>query len=636
MPCLDATKAVVAAIFIAATTIVLAAAASAAEITVKAESVTYASQSYAVNGLQMTVWTKPVASGGATRIAAATGGVWFAEHDTGKIVRFTTTGSASVYTIPSPGISVRAVAPGNFNDVWFAGFNQGKVGRLTASGAFTLYSTRVSRNGATGMTVGADGNLWFATDAHGIGRTTRAGYTRFFPVTDNTDQPSTVSVAGDGNIWYVQRKGSELGRVTPSGIVAQFPAELPAFNGSFGVTTGPDGKIWFCDPSGKRIGRMNIDGSGIVYFAAGLSGSPVSIITGPDNHMYFGELEGRIGRISTAGVIKEYPIPGAAGTANFPVRGLAVGPYGNIWFVNDARSQVGLLRIATSGVDCIRNVWRDLEACGWPGAGNTGHPPDRTLTPTAGRRITADGAVIDGERITGGLFIAAKNVVVRNSWITKNGGGASATAVVFVEPGASATIENNTLDGTNSTHSAIWHEGAKVVARGNNMFGINDGVFVWDTDNFILEDNYLHDFTENAANGHIDGFQTEGASHGVIRHNTFDVSQDQTSAIAIWNGRRNSDDILVENNLIAGGGFSVYAEDYHPSEDNPAGGYSVTNIRIFNNKFSTVHYPCVGSYGVWFTRGAPTDGWRRLGNVVLETWQKLDTKNPVVSGWECR
>jgi hypothetical protein len=232
--------------------------------------------------------------------------------------------------------------------------------------------------------------------------------------------------------------------------------------------------------------------------------------------------------------------------------------------------------------------------------------------------------------------IDAKNVTVKNSWIIESAGGVNASGVIKIEPGATATIQRTTLDGSNATHSGIWYEGASLVARENNIYGVNDGIFSWDADNFVIEDNYLHDFTENAGNGHVDGFQTEGASHGIIRHNVFDVQQDQTSAVAIWNGRRDSDDILIENNLMAGGGFTVYAEDYSPSGDNPQGGYSVTNIRILNNKFSNGRYSCVGFWGVWYPRGAPTDGWNRLGNVVLETQQNIDSSNPIVNGSECR
>jgi parallel beta-helix repeat protein len=283
--------------------------------------------------------------------------------------------------------------------------------------------------------------------------------------------------------------------------------------------------------------------------------------------------------------------------------------------------------------------FQDALRLGWPGPGNTGHPASLQLTSTAGRTVSADNTVIDGQKITGGLTIAARNVTVRNSWIISSfgtGESVNGTGVIKIAPGASATIEHCTLDGSNRTHTAVWYEGTTMTLRGNNMFGVNDGIFVWDADNFTIEDNYLHDFTEATANGHVDGFQTEGASHGVIRHNTIDVQQGQTSAVAIWNSRRNSDDILVDDNLLTGGGFTVYAEDYSPSEASPAGGYAVTRVRFTNNKFSTVHYPCVGDFGVWYTRGAPSDGWSRSGNAVIETQQNLDTRNPVVNGSECR
>jgi CubicO group peptidase (beta-lactamase class C family) len=96
-----------------------------------------------------------------------------------------------------------------------------------------------------------------------------------------------------------------------------------------------------------------------------------------------------------------------------------------------------------------------------------------------------------------------------------------------------------------------------------------------------------------------------------------------------------SADITVADNLLAGGGFTVYAEDYSPSEASPAGGYTVTGVTFTNNRFSNVHYGCVGGFGVWFPRGAPSDGWRRSGNTVLETGQNVDAGNPTSGGRTC-
>lgn len=257
--------------------------------------------------------------------------------------------------------------------------------------------------------------------------------------------------------------------------------------------------------------------------------------------------------------------------------------------------------------------------------------------------VTADNTVIDGWKVSGGIQVRAKNVTIRNSWVTSSFGGAGGSGTININPGGSATIEHNLLDGLNDTHACIWHEGASMAARANNCQGVNDGIFMWATtpgvdgtgDNFTIEGNWLHSFTTKAANGHVDGIQTEGAKNGLIRGNTIDVSQAQDSAVAIWNSRKNADNITVEHNLMAGGGFAIYAEDYSPSEANPAGGYTVTNIRFTNNVFSTVHFACVGNYGVWFPRGAPSDGWKRSGNVVLETKQNIDSQNPTVGGRLC-
>lgn len=291
------------------------------------------------------------------------------------------------------------------------------------------------------------------------------------------------------------------------------------------------------------------------------------------------------------------------------------------------------------------SVWATLEGCGWPGPTNTGHPAGQAFSRTVsgGLVVTTDNTVIDGWKISGGVQVRAKNVVIRNSFVSMNAGGANGSGVVNLNPGSSATIERTTLDGLNATHACVWDEATTMTVTAVDCSRVNDGIFMWATqvgrdgagDHFVIQDSWLHGFTTQAANGHVDGIQTEGAKHGVIRHNTVDVTQSQTSAIALWNSRKDTDDIVVERNLISGGGFSVYAEDYSPSEASPAGGYSLTSVVFTDNVFSTVHYGCVGSYGVWFPRGAPTDGWKRSGNLVLETGQNLDEANPSYQGRTC-
>src|SRR5262245_5431838 len=68
-----------------------------------AETVTYTKTTKTVNGLKMTIFTKPTADGGVLRITSSGAFLWFPESGTGKIVRFKTTGDADLFQIPSAG-----------------------------------------------------------------------------------------------------------------------------------------------------------------------------------------------------------------------------------------------------------------------------------------------------------------------------------------------------------------------------------------------------------------------------------------------------------------------------------------------------------------------------------------------------
>ncbi len=244
----------------------------------------------------------------------------------------------------------------------------------------------------------------------------------------------------------------------------------------------------------------------------------------------------------------------------------------------------------------------------------------------------------------------------------------------MVDDNATATIDHNEFNGQKQVHACVWYSGASMTATYNDCYNIDDGFFSWSQvqfdpatagDNFTIQNNYIHDLTTATANGHIDGYQTEGAGNGLIDHNTFQMTSDANgngtdSAIAIWDGNRSSHDITVTNNLIEGGGFAVYAEDYNPGDGSPGnpsavGGYTTTNIHFTNNKLSTHLFSCVGSFGAWFYRGpaegnsnfiwppyygGPTGDWSgsgstRSGNTTLETGENLDNTNPHVSGGLC-
>jgi hypothetical protein len=300
-----------------------------------------------------------------------------------------------------------------------------------------------------------------------------------------------------------------------------------------------------------------------------------------------------------------------------------------------------------------RYVFTHLARCGWAGPGNTG----ASVSSCAGHRLVDNSgsarrvihvrrahAVISCEHIVGCLSIEAKDVTVKNVNIActsgRTGENANGTSVIYIDDGASATISRVTINGERGVHASL-------LVQYVNCRGVDDGVFSWaDTgysnttgDHFTVRNSYFHAFTTRTANGHIDGYQTEGAANGSIVHNTYLMTSDDgnstDSAVAIWDSLKNSHDITVKNNLIAGGGFSVYAEDYSPSESSPAGGFSVKRIYFRDNVFSRYLFGCVGYWGVWYPRGHPTDGWHRSGNHLLDSGANIDNHNPSSHGRSC-
>jgi hypothetical protein len=311
-------------------------------------------------------------------------------------------------------------------------------------------------------------------------------------------------------------------------------------------------------------------------------------------------------------------------------------------------------------------LWSHLAECGWPGPGNTGPQlsqcPHHRLFSTgtnleAHIAITKPHSVISCENITGMLYVEAQDVTIKNVSIISNSGrtgeAANGTADIFIADGASATIDHVTINGEDGVHACVWDQGTTESVNAVNCYGVDDGIWSWaDThyspktgDHFRITNSYFHNFTHRTSNGHEDGYQTEGASDGLIQHNTYLLTEHADSDVAIWDGLKSSSNITVADNLMTGGGFAVYAEDYNPGEGgSPAvGGYSVSNIHFIGNDFSTYASGCVGEYGVWFTRpawlpyqGGPTDGWHRSGNKVLETGQNVDAGNPYNNGARCQ
>ena len=119
-------------------------------------------------------------------------------------------------------------------------------------------------------------------------------------------------------------------------IVTEF--QVPAA-GPQRITAGPDGNLWFTQSGADRVGTVTTAGV-ITQFPAKAA---IGITTGPDGDLWFVEAaQPMIGRITTNGVFTDFPSPrNAAGLE------ITAGPDGNLWFTTELQN-IG--RMSTAGV----------------------------------------------------------------------------------------------------------------------------------------------------------------------------------------------------------------------------------------------------------------------------------------------
>jgi hypothetical protein len=268
---------------------------------------------------------------------------------------------------------------------------------------------------------------------------------------------------------------------------------------------------------------------------------------------------------------------------------------------------------------------------GYPDASNTGVPPGTTLTPYTGpSNIKTPNTVIDGRTI-GCIEVSAPGVVIRNSRISCS----SFSYAVYLDDrlltdaATPLLIEDSEITCNDRQSGAAVGEADFTVRRVEithceNGFDIDQHV--------LIEDSFIHDLYTDSIN-HMDGAQfgcghwapgysgpscAAGYAPGVLnvtfRHNTiYAVSASGefgTSAI-ISNRTPNIDhNVLIENNLLAGGAFTLYCD-----QDGATG----VNYVVRNNHFSTKFSPKVGFYGISDHCSDETQS----GNVIHETGRPL-------------
>ncbi len=269
----------------------------------------------------------------------------------------------------------------------------------------------------------------------------------------------------------------------------------------------------------------------------------------------------------------------------------------------------------------------------YPAEYNTGYPHGLsgdtrtpvTLTPYTGPcTITTAGTVIDSKDITCRLVIKASNVVVKNSRVRVSNSNA-----IYVDDVYHLTVMDTELDGQHQDNSAggisLIGDGSYTLIR-VDAHGSGDiaranwgGVAIIDSflhDPFCLQGSCHNDVIQttdgnctlgtDSINGVIPNTSdtTSGSYCIKIVHNRLENPHTQTSNILLKADQGPIHDVLVENNLFNGGGYTVYWYDAN---------FKSTKGIIRNNRFRRAptggFWPNGGYWGPYAPQADEAPAW---------------------------
>lgn len=124
---------------------------------------------------------------------------------------------------------------------------------VSAQVTITEYAVPTNASGSSGISAGPDSNLWFAEySGQQIARITPAGVITEFP---SGGYPYQITKGPDGNLWFTGDYGNLVGTITTSGVITEFAVPTGSSR-PFGITAGPDGNLWFTENAANKIGRV--------------------------------------------------------------------------------------------------------------------------------------------------------------------------------------------------------------------------------------------------------------------------------------------------------------------------------------------------------------------------------------------
>jgi streptogramin lyase len=283
---------------------------------------------------RVTTFTIPTATGQPSGIAAGPDGrLWFTMFDLHVVGALSVDGVFDSFT--STTRAPRGLVAVPHNALAFAGEATGGLGLVGVNGGELEFAAGTTPRH---IALGADGRLWMTDE--------QTNFVVAYPYLLNSPTGATYDVGGtshvitsgpDGRLWIAvtSPQTSKVVACSP-GDGACTPYPLPGASQPNDMTSGPDGNLWLTEPFANSIGRLTTDGVLQEFPLPHPNSNPMGICAGPDGNLWFTESGiGKIARMTKDGVVTEWDVP----DAGFP-SAITVGADGNLWFIDETRRRI--------------------------------------------------------------------------------------------------------------------------------------------------------------------------------------------------------------------------------------------------------------------------------------------------------
>jgi hypothetical protein len=258
----------------------------------------------------------------------------------------------------------------------------------------------------------------------------------------------------------------------------------------------------------------------------------------------------------------------------------------------------------------------------WPTTSSTG--ATGTLTGASGDvSLKTNGQVYQNVRLNGTISVLGCGVTVRNVEVDAGEayrGDASEDLFAIWDKapvGCTTTIDHVSVI-TDTSGSAPYATeavrdayGAKQLITSSKFVGQQLGVTVGTGD--TIQDNYI-ELGPTMRGDHNENILDDGTSSLTIEHNTLLNPNGQTSTLSLFTEFGANRNFLIQDNLLAGGGYTCYCGD--GAADNSGNPARASSVSFVDNVFWEKYFPTVGQYGPGRAYN-PAGGGQWTGNVYM-------------------